>query len=70
VYNTLNMNNKQIRIDGVTYNIIHVKPFTHNEKQRYSLTLMRRKGKIKYYAFLYENGKMSKVASMGGWSFK
>jgi|1185.fasta_scaffold646366_1 hypothetical protein len=50
--------------------IVHVKPFTHNGKQRYSLTLMRRKGKIKYNAVLYENGSMSNVVSMGAWSFK
>lgn len=48
----------QIKIDGITYNLIGEKPVA-GRPGRKELKLQRPKGRRYYYAVVYENGSMS-----------
>ena len=58
-------------IDGITYNVISIKPFTVGPEQnsrmtgtveRISYTLQRPRGKRFYHVVQYENGAFSSVS--------
>jgi hypothetical protein len=52
---------KQITVDGITYDITGIMTFDVNGKQRHELRLRRPKGRKTYTAVVYENGTMSEV---------
>ena len=53
--------NKQITVDGITYEVTAIRTVDVNGAQRHELTLRRPKGTKRYFAVVYENGAMSDV---------
>ena len=51
--------NKQIQIDGITYNVLSSNKF---QAGRTELQLQRPNGRRCYYVVVYANGSMSSVA--------
>lgn len=53
---------EQIKIQGITYNVIRTREFEHNGHKRLALFLRRANGKRVYHAVKYETGAVSAVS--------